>query len=802
MSVFSKRIFQIFLSSFLCVNALSATEPNGYYSSCEGKSGAGLLTALCSKIGPHTNVGYDGLWNVYTTSDVRADGSVWDMYSTKAWVVGKEHCGNYSRVGDCINREHSMPKSWFSEGSPMKSDAFHVYPTDGKVNGQRSNYPYGECDGGTTLASNGTVKALGKLGRSTFPGYTGTVFEPVDEYKGDFARTYFYMAACYNDKISGWSSDMLAQNKFPVFKQWAIELLMKWHREDPVSQKERDRNEAVYAHQKNRNPFIDHPEMAEHIWGSVQNTGWTSNTTPTPEFVLPANGSVVNMGLIGVSATKSVDIKVLANHLTSDVSVGITGTGFSVTPSAIAKSAACSAEGTTVKVTYNSVAPMPSAQGVLTLKSGAIQTQVVLTVSATDVLTALGAIDITEDTFTARWVNLDGAETDYELTVKCGTQILPDYPKQVPSASERYVVRGLTAGTDYSYYLKNPDGLLSNTVNVTTAVPIPSIQFLFDGDLYFTAKPGEASAVAELLLDAENVAADIIVATDAPFQISTDKMHWGTNITLHPDEDRFYLRLLSDAEGVFTATLRAYSTDCDGEDVELEGLVSSAPAFTETFEKPSALSSYNGGIYEGSACEWHVTGALVGNDPRDRHSGAQGFRMHKTATYASSLEMAQAKSHGAGTVTFWAKAWDGESGNVELSYSTDGGVNWTKVADFAIGDNNWSEYKAEAKVSGDVRLRFNRTAGRRICIDDIEVSDYTVSAVQQLDYHSWDAFALNGNLVVENYSTEKKQVTVYTTDGRMQFKGAVKGGQTVISLPSGALYIVTVDGFSRRVVIR
>ncbi|MDE6403596.1 MAG: endonuclease, partial [Muribaculaceae bacterium] len=193
-----KRLSVVFQSLLMAVAAVYGAAPANYYKSCEGKSGKSLLQALHEVINNHTNVGYDGLWTVYQTSDVRANGTVWDMYSTKEWVVGKEHCGNYKNVGDCINREHSFPKSWFNDASPMMSDAFHIYPTDGKVNGQRSNFPYGECSNGTTLASSGSVKALGRFGTSTFPGYSGKVFEPDDQYKGDFARSYFYMAACYN----------------------------------------------------------------------------------------------------------------------------------------------------------------------------------------------------------------------------------------------------------------------------------------------------------------------------------------------------------------------------------------------------------------------------------------------------------------------------------------------------------------------------------------------------------------------------------------------------------------------------
>lgn len=276
------------LVAIFSLGSASATIPNGYYDQCENKQGGKtLLTALFQTIGKHSVVSYDGLWNVYNSADVDENGMIWDMYSTKRWNPGKEHCGNYKYVGDCINREHSMPKSWFNEASPMKSDAFHVYPTDGKVNGQRSNFPYGECDGGTTLASNGNVKPLGKLGKCTFPGYSGTVFEPDDEYKGDFARTYFYMAACYNDKIGNWNSDMLAKNSYPCYKEWAVNLLLKWHREDPVSEKELKRNDAVYAYQNNRNPFIDHPELVEYVWGDKTSERWTSDgnggdVTPTP----------------------------------------------------------------------------------------------------------------------------------------------------------------------------------------------------------------------------------------------------------------------------------------------------------------------------------------------------------------------------------------------------------------------------------------------------------------------------------------------------------------------------------------
>jgi endonuclease I len=176
------------------------------------------------------------------------------------YIFITDQCGNYAAEGDCYNREHSFPKSWFDDQPPMNTDLFHIYPTDGYVNGKRSNYPYGEVNSPAWTSTN-----TSKLGNNTFPGYNGTVFEPIDEYKGDFARTYFYMMTRYMDRVSLWESDMLSGGDL---SSWARSLLMEWHEDDPVSTKETNRNNAVYDIQDNRNPFIDHPGWVEEIWGT------------------------------------------------------------------------------------------------------------------------------------------------------------------------------------------------------------------------------------------------------------------------------------------------------------------------------------------------------------------------------------------------------------------------------------------------------------------------------------------------------------------------------------------------------
>jgi endonuclease I len=265
-----KRTFLFFLLTSI-IFITNAQPPQGYYDPAAGKIGTDLQQALHDIIDNHTAVSYNSLWTYFQSTDKKSNGKVWDMYSDipggtppYQYTFGSDQCGNYSGEGDCYNREHSWPKSWFNDGTPMYSDMFHLVPTDGYVNGKRNNYPYGEVGTASWTSLNGS-----KLGNCSTAGYTGIVFEPLDDYKGDFARNYFYMATRYYKEDSGWpGSDMVTGSQF---KPWAKAMLLIWAQQDPVSQKEIDRNNAVYTIQHNRNPFIDHPEYANGIWGS--NTG-------------------------------------------------------------------------------------------------------------------------------------------------------------------------------------------------------------------------------------------------------------------------------------------------------------------------------------------------------------------------------------------------------------------------------------------------------------------------------------------------------------------------------------------------
>ena len=249
------------------VTAVWAQGPNGsedYYKNADGYKGAALKTALSGiiHIPNGRNVGYDGLYEGYKKTDTRPDGYVRDWYSnTTNYVHVKDKAGHYSAEGDCYNREHSVPQSWFGGGG-IKSDIIHVLPTDGYVNNRRSNYPFGEV-GNIEYKSNNSYS---KLGSCKTTGYSGTVFEPNDEIKGDIARIYFHMVTCYEVLAPAWGHNVFS-TAYNGFEKWALDMLMRWSKEDPVDEREIARNNAVFEVQGNRNPFVDYPGLEDYIWG-------------------------------------------------------------------------------------------------------------------------------------------------------------------------------------------------------------------------------------------------------------------------------------------------------------------------------------------------------------------------------------------------------------------------------------------------------------------------------------------------------------------------------------------------------
>ncbi len=258
----------------------STNKPGSYYSSATS-TGQTLKWELHEIINGHEERTYTNLWTDFQDTDPKPNGNVWDMYSDKGgcldppyeFIFVTDQCGIYSNEGDCYNREHSFPQGWWGGSSgdddTVYTDLFHLYPTDGKVNGDRGSWEFGVVASPTNTYQNGSKK-----GSNSYSGSPGaTAFEPIDEYKGDLARSYFYLAARYADRISNWTTSPMIDGDISdsdgsVFEEWALNMLIEWHTNDPVSQKELNRNDEIYSIQGNRNPFIDNPDFVDDIWGT------------------------------------------------------------------------------------------------------------------------------------------------------------------------------------------------------------------------------------------------------------------------------------------------------------------------------------------------------------------------------------------------------------------------------------------------------------------------------------------------------------------------------------------------------
>ena len=263
-------------------------EIDQYYSEIDStQTGEALATSLhsLSETKHTTKIGYRDLWGLYGTSDVLPGTKViWDVYSDCIFTLATDQAGTYSKEGDAYNREHMIPQSWFNEKTPMVADAHHIFATDGYVNNRRSNYPHGEVSSPTYTSKNG-----GKLGQSTSTLYTGTVFEPIDEYKGDIARAYMYMAIRYSNELSDWTwvadAHKIFKGSYPFLTEYSIDMFTKWSHQDPVSDKEYLRNNAIADRQGVRNPFVDHPEYIDKIWTNNYQDEASNTVYSAPDVV-------------------------------------------------------------------------------------------------------------------------------------------------------------------------------------------------------------------------------------------------------------------------------------------------------------------------------------------------------------------------------------------------------------------------------------------------------------------------------------------------------------------------------------
>ena len=259
---------------------------SSYYKSADGLKKENLKTALSELLQDHTVYTYGSLWDHYPNTDgcIDNEDKVFDMYSTGDYYFSKS-------PKTYMNKEHVVPQSWWGKGSTydIYTDLFNVYPSEQSANSAKSNYPLGVVDGTVSFKNERCM-----VGTSSNSGGADKVFEPCDEFKGDFARIYFYDATCYQDV--SWASVASAfptgGNTYPTLESWIVPMLLEWNRLDPPSEWEKVRNERVYNEQGNRNPFIDYPQLAEYIWGDSTEYVWDVDIA-VPYSINGESGNVV-----------------------------------------------------------------------------------------------------------------------------------------------------------------------------------------------------------------------------------------------------------------------------------------------------------------------------------------------------------------------------------------------------------------------------------------------------------------------------------------------------------------------------
>lgn len=426
------KIFSAAVCLGILMPAQAAVSP-GYYDAMDGKSREALKAAAKQCVQQHQKLNYSDLPIYWEYSDVYPElyenesGDMckrwWDMYSYNIYLILPGQSAKTSFSANKMQREHAVPKSWWkSNGSveytPAYSDMWNLYPSDGPANQAKLNYPLGVV--GNSSFDNGCSRVGTAI--TGQGGGSGKVFEPADEYKGDFARAFFYMATVYDD-LPWVVTYMYEQNAWPTLQPWAVNMLLQWSRQDPVSQKEIDRNDEVEKSQGNRNPYVDFPELAEFVWGTrtdetfllaEQGGQITPPITGDPEIISPVNGEYLDFGQAAEGMAYTRSLRIDGANLTSSLSLRLTGSDrnmFSIATTSIPASSINSGNGYLLPIVYSPTeigehtatlmlydGGLPDGQSIrVTLHGEALQRPVLTA------LTALPATDVTDTSYTANW---------------------------------------------------------------------------------------------------------------------------------------------------------------------------------------------------------------------------------------------------------------------------------------------------------------------------------------------------------------------------------------------------------------
>lgn len=740
-----------------------------YYRKAEGLRGTQLKQALHNLIQPSYVLDYGGgvgkTWSGFWYTDQMEDQQVRDRYSN---VV--RHLNSDMSAVSGMNIEHIWANSWWGHiKNNAYCDLFNLYPADATANGRKSNNPIGIVDGNISY-TNGVTK-VGKSSSYRADSLI-TVWEPADQWKGDFARTYFYMATCYSHMTSLWTTTEGLLTVDPdsplLMRPWVYNMMLEWAEADPLDEIEQERCNAIYEIQGNRNPFVDYPELCYYIWGDKRNEQFYCSDEHGAEIFEPAASEVIDFGLQPLSRPFSAKIQVRGRGLDEGASLAVNDECFALSKTTL--SADEINEGTNVNV---SVTPTEAGDYVAMLSlegSGYVQ-QTPLTVSFVDGIPAYPATDIvcavSSRRFNANWMNYQPGAT-YTLNV---------YTKDTSGKAKTfgtytttdttYQVKNVQANTTYYYKVSiveaGQEMISSNEVSVEMPDVAPVFAVSID-DIAFTATPGNPSAPTLVTVTAMAVPKYVTeVSTSAPFEISTDGEVWSQLLTLTGTSPTFLVRFGGAfEEGDYAGDVIVSTEGLDDRIISVSCNVDVTKSFFEDFDSGSK-GAYAVGEVTCNAATWEMSNALLAAD--DNALTGKCVRMKgyvKTGTEITTpayIMMTSDKVNGCDSLWFYAGSYGKDTGvKISVSYSLNSGETWTKlVTSLSVGA--MQRYGFKINRDGNIRLKFEseNTGNKRVNIDNVQMSDWEdptgIETIQHSKFNIQNGkYDLSGRKVV-NYKS-------------------------------------------------
>lgn len=707
-----------------------------YYRKAEGLRGTQLKEALHDLIQPSYVLAYGGgvgkTWTGFWYTDQMENMQVRDRYSNVVRYLNPD----MSAVSN-MNIEHIWANSWWGHiKNNAYCDLFNLYPADATANGRKSNNPIGIVDG-TVSYTNGVTK-VGKSSSYRADSLI-TAWEPADQWKGDFARTYFYMATCYSHMTSLWTTTegllTVDPNSPLLMRPWVYNLMLEWAEADPLDEIEQQRCDAIYEIQGNRNPFVDYPELCYYIWGNKSDEQFYCSEEHGAEIFVPAASEEIDFGLHPLSRPFSAKVQVRGRGLNEGVSLAVTDEYFSIGKASL--SANEIHEGTDVSISVT-----PTEEGTYTTMlllegSGYVQ-QTPLTVSFVDGIPAYPATDIvcavSSRRFNANWMNY---QPDATYTLDVYTKDANGQPKAFgtyTTTDTTYQVKNVLANTTYYYKVSIiEDGqptINSNEVKVEMPEVAPVFSVSTE-DIAFTATPGKPSAPAQVSVTAMAVPKYVMeVSTSAPFEISSDGETWSQELTLKGQNVSFFVRFGGGIEeGDYEGEVIVSTEGMDDKVISVSCNVDATKSFFEDFET-GTKGGYAAAEVTCNAATWEMSNALLAGD--DNALDKKCVRMKgyvktgSTITTPAHIMMTTDKVNGCDSLWFYAGSYGNDTGvKMTVSYSVDAGKTWTNVVT-SLPVAEMKRYGYKINMDGNIRLKFEseNTGNKRVNIDNVQMSDW------------------------------------------------------------------------------